>query len=168
MNDDLATLNLPELVGKLRDVHTMRTPMGWPTDSAITKSSVERRIFDMVAREPSREGHDDPVERIHCDCQLKLRTANRPSVKSAHVDLRVGGLFVEADAPFTPGEPVEIEVETENNYRLRVRGNVGWLAHARDGQPAGVGITFQAVVGESDERRLRRLVLELLRNRIEK
>lgn len=168
MNPELEVLNLPQLVAKLRDVHTMRTPLGWPTDSAVTKSSVERRIFEIVVRDPSREGHDDPAERIHCDVPIKLRTANRPSAKSDTLDLRPGGVFVETDSPFTVGEPVEIEVETDNNYKLKVTGNVGFVSQRKDGQASGVGVVFQSVVGDSSERRLQRMVLELLRNRVER
>jgi Tfp pilus assembly protein PilZ len=168
MSDSLNGLSLPELVSRLRDVHTARTPIGWPTDSAVTKSSVERRIFEIVAREPVSEEQDDPTARIHCDVEVKVRTANRPSVKSSEIDLRSGALFVAVEAPFTVWEPVELEIETENNYRLRVRGNVGWVAHRSAEHPAGVGISFQSVVGDDAERRVHRLVLELVRNRVEK
>jgi Tfp pilus assembly protein PilZ len=166
-NDDLAGLNLPELVGRLRDVHTMRTPIGWPTESAVTKSSIERRIVEIVTAEGGENGRGETSERIHCDLQVKVRSANGPSVKSSDVDLRPGALFVAADGSFTVGEPVELEIETDNNYRLRVRGNVGWVAHRSKEHPAGVGITFQSVVGDAAERKLHRLILELLRNRIE-
>ena len=164
--DDLASLSLPELVGRLRDVHTMRTPIGWPTESAVTKTSIERRIIEIVTAEGGKDGRETS-ERIQCDLELKVRSANRPSVKSSDVDLRPGALFVAVDAPFTVGEPVELEVETENNYRLRVRGIVGWVAHRSKEHPAGVGITFQSVVGDAAERKLHRLILELVRNRIE-
>lgn len=168
VSTDLAGLTLPELVGRLRDVHTMRTPIGWPTESAVTKSSLERRIIEIVTAGPDEDGHGDESDRIHCDVQLKLRSASRPSVKSSVLDLRPGALFVAVEAPFTVGEPVELEVETENNYRLRVRGNVGWVAQRSREHPAGVGITFQSVVGDQAERRLHRLILELLRNRVER
>lgn len=166
---DLAALSLPELATRLRDVHTMRTPVGWPTESAVTKTSIERRIIEIV----TTDGHEDSAggddsERLHCELELKVRSANRPSVKSSELDLRPGALFVAVEAPFTVGEPVELEVETENHYRLRVRGNVGWVAHRSKEHPAGVGITFQSVVGDAAERRLHRLILELVRNRIER
>ncbi len=166
---DLAGLSLPELVSRLRDVHTMRTPIGWPTESAVTKSSIERRIIEIVTAEAGEDGvGGEERERIHCDVELKVRSENRPSVKSSELDLRPGALFVAVEAPFTVGDPVELEVETDNNYRLRVRGNVGWVAHRSKEHPAGVGITFQSVVGDAAERRLHRLILELLRNRIER
>jgi Tfp pilus assembly protein PilZ len=165
---DLSSLTLPELVNRLRDVHTLRTPIGWPTESAVTKSSIERRIIEIVTADGGGAGRGDDGERIHCDIDLKLRSANRPSVVSSALDLRPGALFVAVDAPFTVGEPVELEVETDNNYRLRVRGNVGWVAQRSNDHPAGVGITFQSVVGDAAERKLHRLILELLRNRIER
>ncbi len=168
VSTDLAGLSLPELVGRLRDVHTMRTPVGWPTESAVTKSSIERRIVEIVTTAGSQDGHGAESERIHCDLELKVRSANRPSVKSSDLDLRPGALFVAVDAPFTVGEPVELEVETDNNYRLRVRGNVGWVAQRNKEHPAGVGVTFRSVVGDEAERKLHRLILELLRNRIER
>lgn len=167
--DDLSALSLPELASRLRDVHTMRTPIGWPTESAVTKSSIERRIIEIVTAEA---GENSPGgqegQRIHCEVELKVRSGNRPSVKSSDLDLRPGALFVAVEAPFTIGEPVELEVETENNYKLRVRGNVGWLAKGSKEHPAGVGITFQSVVGDAAERRLHRLIIELVCNRIER
>jgi Tfp pilus assembly protein PilZ len=167
-HESLDRLSLPQLVTRLRDLHTQKTPLGWPTESAVTKSSVERRIFELVARERSREGRDDPAERIRCDIAVKLRGgANRKWVRSSTVDLRIGGLFVAFDAPFAVGEPIDLEIETDNNYRLRVQGNVGWASHARADQPAGVGVVFLSVVGDSAERRLHRLFIELLRNRLE-
>lgn len=166
---DLAALSLPELVSRLRDVHTMRTPVGWPTESAVTKSSIERRIIEIVTAAAGEDGAGgEERERIHSDIALKIRSGNRPSVTSSDLDLRPGALFVAVDAPFTVGEPVELEVETDNNYKLRVRGNVGWLAQRNKEHPAGVGITFQSVVGDAAERRLHRLILELVRNRIER
>jgi Tfp pilus assembly protein PilZ len=168
MNQTLVGLSLPELVARLRDVHTMRTPLGWPTDSAMTKSSIERRIIEIVAREPPSEGHDDPAERIHCDHPVKVRSANRPSVKAEHVDLRVGGIFVATDAAFTVGEPVEVEVELDNAYRLKSGGNVGWIAHGGAAVTAGIGVTFQSVIGDAAERRLEKLVLELLKYRVDR
>jgi Tfp pilus assembly protein PilZ len=165
-NTELSGLSLPELVSRLRDVHTMRTPIGWPTESAVTKSSIERRIIEIVTA-AGGDGHGEVQDRIQCDIELKVRSGDRPSVKSSALDLRPGALFIAVDAPFTVGEPVELEVETDNNYRLRVRGNVGWVSHRSREHPAGVGITFQAVVGDAAERRLHRLILELLRNRIE-
>ena len=168
MNQTLAGLSLPELVARLRDVHTMKTPLGWPTDSAVTKSSIERRILEIVAREPPSEGHDDPTERIYCELDVKVRSGGRPSVKSSQVELRPGGVFVVTDAAFTVSEVVELEVELDNAYRLKSGGNVGWIAHARAGAPAGIGITFQSVIGDAAERRLEKLVLELLKHRVER
>jgi Tfp pilus assembly protein PilZ len=167
-SEDLSVLSLPGLVSRLRDVHTARTPIGWPTESAMTKSTVERRIVELVARAPSANDHDDPSHRILCDIAVKVRSANRPSAKAAAVELRVGGLFVETGAPFTVGEPVEIEIETDNDYRLRLRGNVDFITHAQPGRAAGIGIGLHAAVGDSAERKIERLVQELLRNRIER
>ena len=168
MTSQLNGLTLPELVSRLRDVHTMKTPMGWPTDSAVTKSSIERAIIDLVARQPPSDGHDDPSERIHCDHEVKVRSANRASVKSSQVDLRVGGLFVATDAAFTVGEPVELELELENAYRIKSGGTVGWIAHSRASTVAGIGVSFNSVIGDAAERRLEKLVLELLKYRIDR
>jgi Tfp pilus assembly protein PilZ len=166
-NTDLEALTLPELVSRLRDVHTARTPMGWPTESAVTKSSIERRIIEIVTSDHGDPGAGDASERIKCDLDLKVRSGERPSVKSSNLDLRPGALFVAVEAPFIVGEPVELEIETDNHYKLRVRGNVGWVAQRSKEHPAGVAISFKAVVGESAERRLHRLILELVRNRVE-
>ena len=165
--NELGTLTLPELVGRLRDVHTAKTPLGWPTESAVTKSSVERRIIELITRQPPSQGHDDPAERIHCEIEVSVKSGNRAPVKSEQVDLRVGGLFVVTGGTFAPSEPVEVEIELDH-YKLRAQGNVGWVAHGSEGQPAGICVSFQTVVGESAERRVERLILELLKNRVER
>jgi hypothetical protein len=159
---ELDGLTLAELVGRLRDVHTTRTPLGWPTEQAVTKSSVERRIVELVTRrEPAPV--TDPGQRLVCEIDLKLRSANRPSLKVNRVTLQIGGLFVETPRPeISPGEPVELELRAENDYRMRIRGNVGFLSHA---EPTGIGIGFTTVVGDAAERRLERMVLELVKNR---
>jgi Tfp pilus assembly protein PilZ len=161
---DLDGLGLNELIARLRDVNTTRTPLGWPTEQAVTKAAIERRIVQLVTRrEPAPV--DDASQQLSCELPFKVRSANRPSVKADRVTLQPGGMFVETDAPIEVGEPVEIEIATDGVFRLRSRGNVGYRAHGKPGKPAGIGIGFTTVVGESAERRLERLVLELIRNR---
>jgi hypothetical protein len=166
---DLLERSLRELAGLLRDLHTLRTPIGWPTESAVTKSSVERRIFDLVARQPSPLGHDEAGDRIGCELAVKLRRSGKPSVTAPGAELRVGGLFLSpvGNPPLEIGERVELEVMTETRFRLRAHGTVDWLAHGGEGRPAGAGIGFQSMVGEAAERRIERLIQELLRNRVE-
>jgi Tfp pilus assembly protein PilZ len=160
-------LSLIELVARLRDVHTLRTPLGWPTEQAVTKSHVERRIMNLVTRaEPIPV--EDPAQRRTCELRVKLRVANRPSLSAQRVTLQVGGLFVETDQVIDVGEPVEVEVPADDgSVRMRARGKVGFRAHGKPGQPAGVCVSFTSVVGDSAERRLERMVLELLRNRLD-
>lgn len=161
----LDALSLGELIGRLRDVHTTRTPLGWPTEHAITKATVERRIVELVTRrEP--QPVEDPASLIPCDLPVKVRSANRPSIKSPRVTVQPGSVFVETEVALDVGEPVELELDADGAFKLRSRGNVGFRVHGRPGRPAGVGIGFTSVVGESAERRLERLVLELIRNRI--
>jgi hypothetical protein len=164
---DLDSLTLIELVGRLRDVHTMRTPLGWPTEQAVTKSHVERRIMNLITRvEPVPI--EDPAQRLTCELRVKLRSANRPSVTAERVTLQVGGLFIETGTVIDVGEPVEVEVTGDDGtVRLRARGKVGFRAHGKPGQPAGVCVSFTSVVGDSAERRLERMVLELVKNRLD-
>lgn len=169
MSADLSEMTLRDLAGLLRDLHTLRTPIGWPTESAATKTSVERRIFDLVARETSPQGHDEPGERIGCELAVKVRRPDKPSVTAPGAELRVGGLFLSpvGSPPLSIDEVVELEVLTETRFRLRAPGKVDWLAHGGDGRPAGAGISFHSVVGDAAERRVERLIQELLKNRVE-
>jgi Tfp pilus assembly protein PilZ len=160
---ELDGLSLNELAGRLRDVNTTRTPLGWPTANAVTKSTVERRIVDLVARRDPEPGLVDPNQKLECDLSLKVRSASRPSLTAERVVVQLGGVFVPTDVKMQVGEPVELEITSDSAYKLRVRGNVAWLAH---GDKPGVGIGFQSTVGDSAERRLERLILELVRNRL--
>jgi hypothetical protein len=164
-HSELDLLNLTELTSRLRDVHTHRTPLGWPTDDAVTKSAIERRIVDLVTRRDPQPV-DDPAHRITCELDVKLSTANRPAIRARKITVLPGSLFIETDDQIALGEPVEVEISMEGSHRLRGRGVIGYQAHGKSGRNAGLGIGFTTVVGESNERRLERLILELIKNRL--
>src|SRR5688500_10012492 len=111
-HSDLDGLPLAELVSRLRDVDTTRTPLGWPTEQAVTKAALERRIIDLVIARDCAPPEDE-AHRVRCEIQVKLRAADRPSVRAASVTVHPGGVFVPTDADLPIGEPVELELDPE-------------------------------------------------------
>lgn len=167
MTTDYDALDLPALADMLADVETSRTPLGWPTENAVQKASIERRILELVRDGQGVHLPRDPTA-VPCEKKIRLRSGNREAIKAGVADLRTGGLFVRTDATFTLGEPVEVQIRTENDYPLRVSGHVDWVAHGTSGDAAGVCLTFAKQVGDSAERRLRRLIFELLKHRADR
>jgi hypothetical protein len=162
---DLDQMGLPELLGRLRDVNTLRTPLGWPTEEAVTKRTVERRILDLVLRrDPAPNG--DPAEQVMCEVEVKAFVGERPAFRVPRASLMPGGLFLETDSDVPIDEPIELEIMTQAGQRTRARGNVIYRSHGKAGHPAGVAVGFTRVAGDSAERRLVRLIFELIRNRV--
>jgi Tfp pilus assembly protein PilZ len=77
----------------------------------------------------------------------------------------VGGAFIETTAPAQLGDDVAVTVERGRDsfeHTFQLRGRIAWLS-ANDGRRvAGFGVSF-ATATDAEERRLRRLVLDLLR-----
>jgi len=163
MHPELDQLELNDLVDKLEDLEGRRTPVGWSPDDAVEKVAIERRILSIIGADASGEERRQDL-RLPCELTVKLRSKEK-SVKAGVRDLGLGGVFIETEVSFAIGTHVDVEVRgrTTDEYGLRVRGKIAWVA---DGDRVGVGVCFTDQPSAAHERRLRRFVLELLRHRI--
>lgn len=75
-----------------------------------------------------------------------IRTSRGVSVRARVVNLGVGGLSVETEAPLRLGEPVELLVLTEEP--LRLKGHVTWVAWA-EGSLVRLGVRFSETPAET-------------------
>ena len=157
---DVETLNFGQLIELLDDLAERRTPVGWTPDDAVIKSSVERRIIELVMSAPDEERRR--TERVPCNMPIALRAKDR-SIQANVVSLGAGGAFVQCDSDLPIGTHVHLQVETASQERgLRARGQIAW----RESEPmSGVGVSFADQPSAPHERRLRRFVLETLRHR---
>ena len=158
--NQLDELNLDELVDALEDLEERRTPVGWSPDDAVLRSSIERRILALVSGRPAPLEQRKHV-RVECDLPVTIRS-KRHLVRSQARDIGVGGILVDDSSDFAEGTVVDLEIRGDSDeHGLRVRGTVAWL------EPDGrAGVSFSDFGGISNERRLRRFVLEALRRRI--
>lgn len=159
---ELDVMALPELVDMLDDLEERRTPIGWSPDDAVKRAAIERRIMQLVGREPPEDERRSTV-RLPCELPVKLRSKEQ-AVRAEVRDIGAGGVFIVTEARFVVGTVVELEVRGSgtDEHGLRVRGQIAWNA---DGDQHGVGVCFNQVPSSAHERRIRRFVIELLRHR---
>jgi Tfp pilus assembly protein PilZ len=79
------------------------------------------------------------------------------------LDLSLGGLFVESDAPRRVGETVELRLR-RGDHDLTVSGEVVWASDGEGGRPRGFGVRFGRLA-EPVRAGLGRLVAELQQGR---
>jgi len=159
MHADIGELTFKELVEELADIQTTRTPAGWPTENAVNKASVERRIMEFVCA-PRRVREDD----VECKLPIRVEGEGGAEVAGTVRSVGIGGVHVFVGKQFEIGQPVELEIRTQNEYGLKARGNVALLTKDAEGKPHSISISFAQVAGDAAERRVRRLVFELLRH----
>ena len=159
---ELDRMSVEELVDLFDDLSERRTPMGWTPDDASLLATVQRRILSLVRQAPAEDERRAHI-RVPCDLQVDLRSESA-STRGRASDIGLGGVFVETSSELAEGTAVELEVRGTgtNEHGLRVRGTIAWRRTADD---AGLGVSFGEPPSEAEERRLRRFVLELLRNR---
>jgi uncharacterized protein (TIGR02266 family) len=166
MHAEVETMDLPQLVERLEDLEERRTPVGWSPDDAVERAAVERRILAMVA---ARAPRDERRQTVRLPCRLRVVVRSREdAVRGEVCDIGSGGVFVAAEAQLPIGTHVHLEVRGlgTDEHGLRVRGKIAWVNAGRDGEEAGMGVRFDGQPSDAHERRLRRFVLELLRNRL--
>lgn len=150
------TMSLTELVDRLEEIEGQRTPVGWTPREATHRLSVERRILDLVARP-----RGDVGETVRCQLGVKLRSRQRTAEGMVR-ELGGGGVFVETALGWMVGTEVELQVESASEeYGLRVRAVIRAVDRAR------LRVSFPEQRTEGEERRIRRFVLEAIRNRTE-
>lgn len=154
------------LVEELEDIELRRTGTGGfaSVDDGSRRQHIERRLIELLTTELERDERRR-FARVPCELWVKVRTGaeEKPGLI---VDLGAGGLFVETALRAGSADAVEVEVDRRSGEQpLRLRGKVAWSAETRKTGRAGLGIVFSAS-DEGTERRLRRLILELLRKRL--
>jgi len=150
------SMSLPELIDRLEDIEGNRTPVGWTSREATHRVSVERRILDLVTRPHGAVG-----QTVRCHLAITLRSWNRKATGLVR-ELGAGGVFVETEPGWMIGNEVEMQVQAASDeYGLRVRAVIRSVERGR------LRVSFTDRRTEGEERRIRRFVLEAVRNRTE-
>ncbi len=157
------------LVDELGDLEQERTGSGGLSGgSAARRARVERRIMELLgAAIPAEERRAGVRVVTNVPVKVKIGLATSPGKVA---DVGAGGAFVETSLPGLIGDIVDVEVERARgsmipSHGFHLRGHVAWLAPADKRRPSGLGVAFTATT-EPDERRLRRFVLDLLREHV--
>lgn len=155
VREELDELDLSGLADKLAQVRTTRTELGWGTDNAVTKTSLERRIMERVCQ----PGGVD-ASRVTCGHQISLES-KRKTIESEVAEIRPGGLVIPRAGGLRDGESAILKIRTENNYPLKVK----CVVREMDGVEDGVAVAFEQLDGGA-ERRVERLIMELLKSQL--
>lgn len=151
----LDSMDLQQLAERWEDVQQTRTPVGWSPRNAVVRSRIERRLTDMVT---GAHGTGS----VPVDLAATLRVEEKKPVEGRVTRFGEIGLFFATTKAIDAGAPVDLEVKREDQ-RLRVRGEVVEGNSSKLPEP-GVRIRLVAA-NEADERRVHRLLGELLRHR---
>ena len=156
-----------DLVEELADLEERRVGTGGVTDPQLAgrRLQVERRLIELLQTEAGQDERRSSV-RLECDLAVRLKIESTDGAGRI-ADIGSGGVGIATTARAERGQSVEIEIERRPGtleHSLRVRGTVAWVTPPREGV-ANVGVVL-AQVNEPAERRLRRFVIELLRNRL--
>ena len=156
-----------DLVEQLVDLEQLRTgSMGLSGDAAVKRTRIERRLMHLLCAEVAP---DERRSSIRVPSHLAVQARHGNSVATGRLtNVGVGGAFIDTPMPVAIGDEVVIVVERqrgsfEHSFQLRAR--VAWLASSDGRACSGFGVSF-SITSDADERRLRRLVLDLLREHI--
>lgn len=150
--DDLEFIALAE---RLAQVRATRTAEGWGTDNAVTKSSLERRILEVVCAHGVVRQDQSRVDVEHgIEVEVHHKT-----FESEIATIRPGGIWIPSRAVFKDGTHAIVKIRTENNYPLKVK----CVVRNRPTDPEGISVAFENIDGAS-QRRVERLILELLKS----
>ena len=147
---EINELNLVGLANIWRELRAQKTLKGWATDSAVAKSSIERRLLELVQASAIEDSS-------FLECRLSAR------VKQAGLQLALERLRLYAGGVELPksceglrqeGDAI-LEVLSEGGFPLRVKCRVGTL-------PSGAVALHFSEKGAAGERRVQRLLVELL------
>jgi hypothetical protein len=155
------------LVDELGDLEVERTGSnGLSGQSAARRARVERRLMELLGTDvPANERRVGVRVVTNMIVRVKLGDRNLPGRVA---DVGAGGAYVETEMPGTVGDIVDIEVERVPgtlSHGFHLRGQVAWTSGAEGRRRAGLGISFAAPT-EADERRLRRFVLDILKEHV--
>lgn len=155
-----------ELVDELEELEVCREAGGElaPRD-AERRQHIERRLLELVT---TRLPEEERRCFIRLACQnLVMVCAGCRQMTGVLADIGAGGVFIETGLRAAVGDTVELEIEGTAGsaaHGLRVKGTVVWSAPASS-RRMGLGIAF-STLDDSTERRARRFVLAVLRERL--
>ena len=130
--------------------------MGWSPQNAVVRSTIERRFTEMVSGAAGDEA-------IKVSLEARLKVEDHKPVEGKITRFGGIGLFFATSKQIDAGQAVDLEVRRGDDQRLRVRGEVVEGNSPSLSEP-GVRIKLTAA-SEADERRVHRLLHELLRHR---
>jgi hypothetical protein len=152
----LASLDALQLADRWIDVESTRTPVGWSPQNAIIRSTIERRFTEMLCSAAGSEA-------IKVDVEARLKVEDKKPVEGKITRFGGIGLFFATTKQIDAGTTVDLEVKRGDDQRMRVRGEV--IEGNSNALPEpGIRIRLQSG-NEADERRVHRLLAELLRHR---
>lgn len=142
------------LAERLAQVRATKTAEGWGTDNAVIKSSLERRILEVVC------AHEPVLDHSWVEVEHEIEVeVHHKTFKADIATIRPGGIWIPSRAVFTDGTHAIVKIRTENDYPLKVK----CVVRNRPTDPEGISIAFENVDGAS-QRRVERLILELLKS----
>ncbi len=155
------------LVEQLADLEQERTGTGGlSSDAAARRTRVERRLMGLLCAEIPA---DERRASLRVPTNMTVTVHMGPSAAQARmVDIGVGGAFIEGGLAATIGTDVVISVERPSGsleHGFQLRAKVAWLGASDPRRRGGFGASFTSTT-EADERRLRRLILQLLREHV--
>jgi hypothetical protein len=162
----LSASEFADLVEELVDLETERTDGGGGLSgtSAARRTRIERRLMHLLCVEIEADERRSSI-RVPTNLTVMVRIGINPEGFTAKLtNVGVGGAYIDVPLLARVGDDVQVTVERRRGsleHGFQLRGRVAWLA-IHDGRSRGFGINFQTAT-EADERRLRRLVLDLLR-----
>ena len=155
------------LVDELGDLEQERTgSAGLSGNSAARRTRVERRLMELL-------GADVPAAERRVGIRVVTSMVVRVKLGDAQAggrvaDVGAGGAYVETELRGNVGDVVDVEIERIKGtlaHGFHLRGQIAWLGAPEGKRRGGVGICFGAPT-EADERRLRRFVLDVLREHV--
>jgi Tfp pilus assembly protein PilZ len=125
--------------------------------------AIEQRLMFLLCAEVAADERRGSI-RVPTNLSVQVKTERGASAGKL-TNVGVGGAFIEVGVPAQVGDEVVVLVERGRDsfeHTFQLRGRVAWLSAADGRRVAGFGVAF-ARTSDTEDRRLRRLVLDLLR-----
>jgi hypothetical protein len=156
-----------KLVDELGDLEQERTGSGGLSGaSAGRRARVERRLMQLLgAAVPATERRAQV--RVVTNMSVRVKIGDN-SVAGRVADVGAGGAYVETELTGAVGDPIDVEIERVKGtltHGFHLRGQVAWAAAPEGKRRRGLGVAFASAT-EADERRLRRFVLDVLKEHV--
>ncbi len=156
------------LVDELVDLEQERTGTGTGAaglsgERAARRARIERRLMFLLCTEIAADERRSSI-RVPTNLTVQVKSGSE-SASGKLTNVGVGGAFIDSPLPVKNGDEIAVVVErgrSSMEHSFQLRGQVAWLANADGRRCAGFGVSF-TTASDADERRLRRLVLDLLR-----